>query len=84
MDNNERVVGDIGVRPSVDSIQEINVSTNMYDASVGRTGGAVVDVITKSGTNSFHGSLYEFFRNRVLKRIPAMPVSLRKNLRWIA
>ena len=39
-DNNERIVGTIGARPSIDAIQEVNVSTNKYDASVGRTGGA--------------------------------------------
>jgi hypothetical protein len=70
MDNNERSIGTIGVRPSVDAIQEVNVQTNLYDASVGRTAGAVVDVITKSGSNRFHGSAYEFFRNAVLNANP--------------
>ncbi len=70
MDNNERIIGTIGVRPSIDAVQELNVQTNKYDASVGRTGGGVVDVITKSGTNSFHGSAYEFFRNKVLNTNP--------------
>jgi hypothetical protein len=70
VDNNERSVGVIGVRPSIDAIQEVNVQTNKYDASAGHTGGAVVDVITKSGTNNFHGSVYEFFRNKVLNTNP--------------
>jgi len=70
MDNNERIIGTIGVRPSIDAVQEVNVQTNKYDASVGRTGGGVVDVITKSGSNSFHGSAYEFFRNRSLNTNP--------------
>ena len=70
MDNNERIIGTIGVRPSIDAVQELNVQTNKYDASVGRTGGGVVDVITKSGTNSYHGSAYEFFRNKVLNTNP--------------
>ena len=70
VDNNERIIGTIGVRPSVDAIQEVNVSTNLYDASVSRTAGGVVDVITKSGTNQFHGSAYEFFRNAVLNANP--------------
>jgi hypothetical protein len=69
-DNNERAVGFIGARPSIDAIQEVSVSTNKYDASIGRTGGAVVDIITKSGTNSFHGSAFEFFRNKVLNTNP--------------
>jgi hypothetical protein len=70
MDNNERIIGTIGVRPSIDAIQEVNVQTNKYDASVGRTSGGVVDVITKSGTNDFHGSAFEFFRNKVLNTNP--------------
>ncbi|HTZ74066.1 MAG TPA: carboxypeptidase regulatory-like domain-containing protein [Candidatus Aquilonibacter sp.] len=70
MDNNERIIGTIGVRPSIDAVQEMSIQTNKYDASVGRTGGGVVDVITKSGTNDFHGSAYEFFRNKVLNANP--------------
>lgn len=63
LDNNERVIATIGVRPSIDSIQEVRVVTNTFSADVGRSAGAVINVITKSGTNSFHGTLYEFFRN---------------------
>lgn len=70
MDNNERIIGTIGVRPSIDAIQEVNVSTNLYTAEVGRTSGGVVDIITKSGTNALHGSAYEFFRNKVLNSSP--------------
>lgn len=65
MDNNERYIGTIGIRPSIDAIQEVKVQTNIFTAEVGRTAGAVVDVITKSGTNSFHGSAFEFLRNDV-------------------
>jgi hypothetical protein len=66
MDNNERVIGTIGVRPSVDAIQEVRIQTNAFTAEVGRSAGAIVDVITKSGTNAFHGTAYEFLRNTVL------------------
>ena len=66
IDNNERVIGSIGVRPSVDSIQEVSVQTNVFTAEVGRAAGAIVNVITKSGTDQFHGTVYEFFRNDAL------------------
>lgn len=70
MDNNERVIGSIGVRPSVESIQEVNVQTNTFTAEVGRSAGAIINVLTKAGTNGFHGSVYEFFRNTVLDANP--------------
>jgi hypothetical protein len=54
------------VQPSPDSIEEFRVLTNTFDAEYGRNSGAVVNVVTKSGTNQYHGNLYEFFRNKVL------------------
>ncbi len=70
LDNNERIIGGIGVRPSIEAIREISVQTNTYTAEVGRTGGAVINILTKSGTNAFHGSAYEFFQNDVLNANP--------------
>jgi len=70
LDNNERVIGTTGIRPSVEGISEINIQTNTYTAEVGRTAGGVINIITKSGTNNFHGSAYEFFRNDVLNAYP--------------
>jgi len=52
--------------PNPDTIQEFRVQTTMYDATSGRDAGAAVDVITKSGTSAFHGSIFEFFRNEDL------------------
>ena len=65
MDNNEREQGFIGVRPSIDAIAEVKVDTNVANAEIGRSAGAVVNIITKSGTNAYHGSAYEFFRNDI-------------------
>ena len=65
MDNNERYFGTIVVRPSIDAVQEVDVSTNLYPAEISRTEGGVADVITKSGTNAFRGSLFEYLRNDV-------------------
>ena len=52
--------------PSPDALQEFKIQTTNYDAGFGRDAGANVDVVTKSGTNQIHGSLWEFFRNDVL------------------
>jgi hypothetical protein len=56
----------IAVRPSVDAIREFEVLSSTYDAQFGRNAGAQLNIITKSGSNGFHGSAYEFFRNRSL------------------
>jgi len=49
--------------PSPDSIEEFKIQTSMFDAGYGRNAGANVNVVTKSGTNDYHGTLFEFFRN---------------------
>lgn len=53
-------------RASVDAVEEFRVYTDAYSAEYGQTQGGVVNLITKSGTNNFHGSLFEYFRNEVL------------------
>jgi hypothetical protein len=65
VDDNERIIGTIGVKPNVEGIQQITVQTNSYAAEAGRTAGGVINIITKSGTNQFHGSAYEYFRNDI-------------------
>ena len=65
LDNNDRFKGLTLVRPSVEAIQSVRVDTNTYTAEVGRTAGAAITILTKSGTNQFHGSVYEFIRNDV-------------------
>jgi muramidase (phage lysozyme) len=53
----------IGLMPTADSIQEFNIDTSVGDSSEGRATGGVINEVTKSGTNKFHGTAYEYFRN---------------------
>ena len=69
-DNHERVINQVGVRPSIDSIQEVDIQTSNYSAEYGRTAGGVVNIITKSGTNTFHGDAFEYLRNDMFDAIP--------------
>jgi hypothetical protein len=64
MDDNERFIGTVIVKPAVDALQEMKVQTNLYSAEFGRTAGGVINFVTKSGSNDYHGSLFEFFRNQ--------------------
>jgi hypothetical protein len=66
VDNNDLYINQYSVLPSVDAIQEFKVQSSDYSAEFGRSGGAQVNVVLKSGTNQFHGSGFEFFRNRNL------------------
>ena len=63
MDNNERSIGTVAIKPSIDAIAEVRVQTNMYTAETGRTLGGVINILTKSGSNQFHGSGFEFGRH---------------------
>src|SRR6266481_3464348 len=65
-DGNDQFAGLPAIQPSPDAIAEFRVLTNTFDAEYGRNSGAVVNVVTKSGTNDFHGNMYEFFRNQNL------------------
>src|SRR5258708_5633987 len=56
----------LGGNMGVDAIQEFSVLTSNYSAEYGKTSGGVVNAVTRSGTNAFHGSAYEFPRNSAL------------------
>jgi hypothetical protein len=55
--------GSWNVSPNLDAIQEVNVMTTTYDARYGRTTGGTVNIVSKNGTNAFHGTLYEGYRD---------------------
>jgi hypothetical protein len=66
VDDNFRRNALITVRPSVEDIQEFKMQTNLFGAEQGRSSGATVNIITKSGTNNYHGSVFEYIRNNDL------------------
>lgn len=66
VDNNDPYVNRYGVVPPMDSIQEFKVSTNSYSAEYGRSSAGQINIITRQGTNDFHGSAYDYLRNRLL------------------
>jgi Carboxypeptidase regulatory-like domain len=66
VDNNELTAGGIAILSSIDSLQEFKVLTYNYSAEYGTRAGPTVLLTTKSGSNEFHGSVFEFFRNTAL------------------
>ena len=61
--NNARQFGNIAIKPSIDAIQEFKVQSNSYSAEFGQAAFGQINLITKSGTNQFHGVLFHFLRN---------------------
>ena len=85
VDDNERLTLSVVLRPAVEGVREFKIQTNLYSADIGRNSGAVIDVISKSGTNSLHGSAFEFIRNSAVdartyfNRAPSAFPSLKLN-----
>jgi len=65
-DGNDLFVNAPGIEPSPDAIDEFRVITNTFDAEYGRNSGAVINVVTKAGTNDYHGSIYTYVRNQAM------------------
>jgi len=63
---NDLTFGSISFQPSINTIQEFKVDNSTFSAEYGQSGGAVVNLATRSGSNEFHGEVFEFFRNDAL------------------
>jgi hypothetical protein len=72
VDNNDQFLNRLVINPSLDAIQEFSLQQNTYDAEYGRSAGAQLNMVVKSGTRTLHGSAYEYFRNSALQARDAL------------
>ncbi|HEX4169227.1 MAG TPA: carboxypeptidase-like regulatory domain-containing protein, partial [Bryobacteraceae bacterium] len=80
-ENQSAILGIAVINPDVDSLQDFKVSTSNYDAEFGSVSGALLQATTKSGTNQWHGSLFEFLRNNITNATDPF-TQLNPPLRW--
>jgi hypothetical protein len=82
--NNEDLMSNVNLPfPFPDALQEFSVQTNSFDAQYGNNAGAVVNVVTKSGTNEWHGDLFEFVRNRAFNAANYFSWNPKTNLKTV-
>jgi hypothetical protein len=72
VDNNDQFLNRLVINPSLDAIQEFSLQQNTYDAEYGRSAGAQLNMVVKSGSRTLHGSVYEYFRDSALQARDAL------------
>jgi hypothetical protein len=72
--NLQNYLGEVAINIKADSVQEFRIMTGVIPAQFGYTSGGVINVVTRSGGNQFHGTVYEFFRNDALDAKLALPI----------
>lgn len=80
-ENESAILGVAVINPNTDALQELKVSTSNYDAEFGSASGALLQATTKSGTNQWHGSAFEFLRNDVTNATDQF-TGINPTLRW--
>ncbi|MBB5060164.1 outer membrane receptor protein involved in Fe transport [Granulicella aggregans] len=75
VDNKDNTVGGAVMQLPLEAVEEFKISAARFSAENGRSEGAAINVITKSGTNKFHGSLYGFFRNDIFEKKNALDIA---------
>ncbi len=80
-ENQSAILGIAVINPNIDSLQDFKVSTSNYDAEFGSVAGALIQATTKSGTNQWHGSLFEYLRNNITNATNPF-TQLNPPLRW--
>lgn len=80
-ENESAILGIAVINPNIDALQEFKVSTSNYDAEFGAASGALVQATTRSGTNQWHGSLFEYLRNNVTNATNPF-TQINPSLRW--
>ena len=74
IDNKDNTVGGAVMQLPLEAVEEFKISTNRFSAENGRSEGAALNIVTRSGTNQFHGALYGFFRSQVLQTNNAIAI----------
>ncbi|MGA8028944.1 MAG: TonB-dependent receptor [Bryobacteraceae bacterium] len=80
-ENESAILGIAVVNPTIDSLQEFKISTSNYEAEFGAASGALIQATTKSGTNQWHGSLFEFLRNNITNATDPF-TGINPSIRW--